>query len=222
MNEPNPGLANPGSRGRKVAAPKISSFFLTLAWVAATSAAEVPPIENSNPSPEIVRQPLAKDWYPPTAIASGQQGTVTLRLCHDLQGRVTLAELAQRSGFESLDRAAMLMGKQYRFRPNLINGQPQPACALIPVVFLLKDVEESASLAERPNDLRPPVTTPPPPAPPPPVRPMPTLPPPDRTPRLIPLISGTAEAGAMRNFEASSKLHAGHFECAGSSRTVRA
>lgn len=174
---------------------KVHGLVLTLAWVSTTNAAELPPPDMSKPMPGFAYTPLVEDYYPPTSIALGEQGKVSLRLCYDERGRVTASTLEQSSAFRRINDAALRMGRQYRIKPNVINGQPQSGCTVVPVEFSL---EEAVSPADRGSTrpTLPPGPLPPlsPPPPPPPLRstPLPANPTP---PRLIPLISRASERG---------------------------
>jgi TonB family protein len=151
---------------------KLSILVLSFAWAAATSAAESPPTQMPGSPPQIVRKPNAQDYYPEVARSLGQQGTVKVRLCYDQEGLVTASTLEQSSGFERLDRTALLMGRAYSIKPGVINGQPQPGCMVVPAEFLLAESAGPARRGEGESSMvHPPV--PPLPPPPPPVRPIP-------------------------------------------------
>jgi TonB family protein len=104
---------------------KLSGLVLLLAWAAAASAAES--------SPQFAFKPLTQDYYPETARALGQQGTVTVRLCYDEKGKVIASTLEQSSSFEKLDQAAVRMGKAYRIKPD------KPGCVAVLVKFSLTE-----------------------------------------------------------------------------------
>lgn len=172
---------------------KISGLVLTFAWAIAISAAELPSSELSRPLPELVHAPLIDDYYPPVSRTLGEQGSVTLRLCYDVQGKVISSTVEQSSTFKRIDDAAVKMGRAYRVKPNVINGQPQSGCTLVPLEFFLEQPVTPANGGEGQSSTRPtlppgPFTPKPLPPPPPPVRslPRPADPPPAR---FIPLIS---------------------------------
>jgi TonB family protein len=77
-----------------------------------------------------------------------EQGKVEIRLCHDEYGRVTDTRLAQSSGFERLDQAALQMGRHYRIKPVVIDGKPQPDCVVVPVKFSLTKSQEPEDRGE--------------------------------------------------------------------------
>ena len=64
--------------------------------------------------------------YPPTSRRLGEQGSVTLQVLVDIDGRVLDSKLVQSSGFERLDQAALDGVKgSYRFLPGTLDGKPQ-------------------------------------------------------------------------------------------------
>lgn len=189
---------------------KVSSLLLTLACASAIGAAERPPADLSTPSPEIARTPPVEDYYPPTSRVLGEQGIVELRLCYDEQGKVIESIVEQSSTYKRIDDAAVKMGKAYRIKPNVINGQPQSGCTTVPVEFSLEESVSSADRGEGQNGTRPtlpprpltPLPLPPPPAP---VRsnPLPANPP----PRFIPLFSRTSECGYTECASSMARSH---------------
>jgi TonB family protein len=158
---------------------KLSGLLLSLAWAAATSAGAPAPTEVPEPPPRFALKPLAQDYYPETARALEHQGTVKVRLCYDDTGRVTASTLEQSSSFESLDRAALRMGRAYILKPGIINGQPQPGCVVVPVEFSLKQPQGPPNHGEGLDGNRPAQPNPP--------------------PRLVPLISGTSERSSTES-----------------------
>lgn len=63
--------------------------------------------------------------YPDDALRRGQQGAVTLRVRIGADGRVTAVDVAQSSGYPSLDAAARRQMFTWRFRPaQRANGEP--------------------------------------------------------------------------------------------------
>lgn len=110
---------------------KLSGLVLLLAWAVAANSADS--------SSQFAFQPLSQNYYPETARALGQQGTATVRLCYDEKGKVLESTLVQSSSFQSLDQAAVRMGRAYRINPDFIGGQPQPSCVAVPVKFSLTE-----------------------------------------------------------------------------------
>jgi len=72
----------------------------------------------------VIYQPDADPYYPSFSKRAGEQGEVVVRLIIDETGVVEDARLLQSSSYPRLDRAAMEIGKRYRFKPYLINGSP--------------------------------------------------------------------------------------------------
>ncbi|MGN7839974.1 energy transducer TonB [Stenotrophomonas sp. 22385] len=76
--------------------------------------------------------------YPIAAIRAGEQGTVTLRVQVDAEGRPASVSIERSSGSRALDTAArQQVLRHWRFVPARVNGQPVPAVGLIPVSFSL-------------------------------------------------------------------------------------
>ena len=126
---------------------KLLSLFLAITWAAASSAAE-PPTGVPPSQPRFARKPLVEDYYPPTSRILKEQGTAKIRLCYDERGRVTTSMLAESSGLERLDQAAVRMGRQYWIIPRVTNGQPQPDCVVVPVMFSLQQSNEPPDRGE--------------------------------------------------------------------------
>ena len=86
----------------------------------------------------VVFQPDADAHYPSFSKRSGEQGTVVVRLIIDQAGFVEDVALLQSSTFPRLDRAAADVGKNYRFKPFLVNGRPARISTNILIKFNLK------------------------------------------------------------------------------------
>lgn len=95
----------------------------------ATEPATAGPVEAlPEPSPEVAPEVLPADEpahltrtegadpaYPKLSLRRREEGDVVLRLAIDAEGRVTLVELAESSGFRRLDQAAMSAAPTWRF-----------------------------------------------------------------------------------------------------------
>lgn len=93
---------------------------------AATATRELPvPIPDQSPQPE----------YPPSALRSGQTGTVRVRVEVDARGVPGAVVVVDRSGSRDLDRAAVDAVKNWRFQPALRNGQAVSGVIEIPFDF---------------------------------------------------------------------------------------
>lgn len=77
--------------------------------------------------------------YPELARRRGEQGRVLLRVRVGVNGVPLAVQVAQTSGYASLDRAAIAAVKQWRFSPALKDGLAVAGIALIPVQFRLSD-----------------------------------------------------------------------------------
>jgi protein TonB len=76
--------------------------------------------------------------YPEDARAAGHQGTVSLFVRVDAQGRVAAVRVTRSSGFASLDeRARSTVASQWSFRPAKAGGLPIASDVIIPIRFTL-------------------------------------------------------------------------------------
>jgi TonB family protein len=89
------------------------------------------------------------NYYPSVSRASGEEGTVELRLCYDARGRVIESTLATSSGFHRLDEAAVRMGRMYRITPAVIDGIARPDCVVVAAQFAASAQEAGAPPAPR-------------------------------------------------------------------------
>jgi protein TonB len=86
----------------------------------------VPVAEAVRIMPKIDIKRSQEPEYPPTSRRLGEQGSVTLQVLVDVDGRVLDSKLVQSSGFERLDQAALDGVKgSYRFLPGTLDGKPQ-------------------------------------------------------------------------------------------------
>jgi len=75
--------------------------------------------------------------YPAQSWRRGEQGTVLVRTLISKDGSALDAMLAQSSGFDRLDRAALQAVMQWRYRPATLDGIPQELWFDVPVMFKL-------------------------------------------------------------------------------------
>jgi periplasmic protein TonB len=75
--------------------------------------------------------------YPPDARAAGREGKVRVKVLISETGRVQDIVLAQSSGNQSLDDAALAALKRWRFRAAVRDGQTIAAWVVVPVLFKL-------------------------------------------------------------------------------------
>lgn len=75
--------------------------------------------------------------YPPALYVQRVQGNVTLRIYIDKNGEIVAdsTRVAETSGFNALDSAAMKGSRDLRFEPAKTQGQAVPVSILLPVYF---------------------------------------------------------------------------------------
>jgi len=73
--------------------------------------------------------------YPPIVRDAGIGGTVDVRFFIDAEGVVRRVLVAQPSGHEALDSAALRVARTFRFSPALDGDEPVPVWIAIPVTF---------------------------------------------------------------------------------------
>jgi protein TonB len=75
--------------------------------------------------------------YPPALFAQKVQGNVTLRIYIDRAGQIVpeSTHVAETSGFNALDSAAVKGSRDLKFQPATTQGQPVPVSILLPVFF---------------------------------------------------------------------------------------
>ena len=84
--------------------------------------------------------------YPAIARRREQQGTVTIRVLVGIDGIVQRAEIAESSGFDVLDDAAIeTVRRRWRFVPARSAGTAVESWVLVPIRFALKEANEAAS-----------------------------------------------------------------------------
>ena len=86
--------------------------------------------------PELVRR--VEPIYPDVAVSARLTGTVILEAQVDKDGRVVDLKVL-RSGNRLLDDAAMAAVKQWRYRPLILNGQPEQFVLTVVLTFNLQD-----------------------------------------------------------------------------------
>ena len=89
--------------------------------------------------------------YPASARRRDQQGTVTVRVLIAADGSVERAEVAESSGFDSLDDAALdTVRSRWRFVPARHDGLPVESWVLVPIRFASARSQRNRSLSVRP------------------------------------------------------------------------
>lgn len=76
--------------------------------------------------------------YPLEALSANIEGVVTVRATIDAAGSVAEVELSQSSGTESLDRAALVAVRGWRFAPGRKAGLAIKTVVLVPVRFTIR------------------------------------------------------------------------------------
>lgn len=93
--------------------------------------------------------------YPPAALRRGEGGLVLLKLKLDTQGRVRgVAAQPGSSPNRAFTEAASAAAKNWRFLPELANGQPVAGAVMIPVCFRAESAEPQACDWQGPSGQR--------------------------------------------------------------------
>lgn len=75
--------------------------------------------------------------YPPQARRKGREGTVLLQVEVTVDGQVKALQVADSSGYDSLDAAALDAVRQWKFHPAQRDGQLVASSLRLPIVFRL-------------------------------------------------------------------------------------
>jgi protein TonB len=110
-----------------------------------------PPITNVTtrpppaPPPPVVRSNIARvsgpstdDFYPSISRSAGEEGRPIIQVCVDANGKIATVEVAESSGFERLDEAAVRFARASRWKAPAENGKAIAGCAKLPIRFTLK------------------------------------------------------------------------------------
>lgn len=73
--------------------------------------------------------------YPMESRRKREEGTVLLRLLIGTDGRVAQVSIAESSGFERLDQAALQAARGWRWQPMIRDGQPVEVRGTMPITF---------------------------------------------------------------------------------------
>jgi protein TonB len=125
------------------------------------------PFQTVGRQPDVAPVMLNKELpfrYPPALYAQKVQGNVTLRIYIDSNGAIVpeSTRVAETSGFNALDSAAMKGSRDLKFEPAKTQGQPVPVSILLPVFFRHPDAPPLAgdSIIKRDSDTAATSTTP--------------------------------------------------------------
>ncbi|WP_305823590.1 energy transducer TonB [Massilia brevitalea] len=110
----------------------------------APPAPPAPPAAPPGPAPAPVSTPAVADFstcakpeYPKSAARNEEEGTTTLSFLIGVDGRAMDSKVTKSSGSRDLDRAAQAAIGKCRFKPAVVNGQPQQAWAPVQYVWSL-------------------------------------------------------------------------------------
>jgi TonB family protein len=125
---------NPGIRNA------IAAFTLVCGLACKKGEGSNLPFQTVGRQPDIAPVMLNKELpfrYPPALYAQKVQGNVTLRIYIDRDGSIVAdsTRVAETSGFNALDSAAMKGSRDLKFQPAKTQGVPVPVSILLPVFF---------------------------------------------------------------------------------------
>ncbi len=135
---PTPAQKTPAPTETGAAKPSESPQNATVAPPTGGGGVSGTPIQTDIGKLVVVYQPDADPYYPSFSKRAGEQGEVVVRLIISESGEVEEARLLQSSSYPRLDRAAMEIGKRYRFKPYTINGSPTKISTNLLIKFNLK------------------------------------------------------------------------------------
>lgn len=124
--------------------PRLRSSFAVLVVVYAAACKQGEgsslPFQTVGRQPDVPPVMLNKELpfrYPPALYAQKVQGNVTLRIYIDRDGTIVAdsTRVAETSGFNALDSAAMKGSRDLRFEPAKTQNVPVPVSILLPVFF---------------------------------------------------------------------------------------
>jgi protein TonB len=95
------------------------------------------PVLMSGPTtrPRPISGPDGRERYPKESIIAKETGTPTITICVSATGAVDSVQVTRSSGFPRLDEAALGIGRDFRFKPAMRQGQPVPVCVPYGVKF---------------------------------------------------------------------------------------
>jgi TonB family protein len=123
---------------------RLGRFFAMLVMVSAAACKQGEgsslPFQTVGRQPDIAPVMLNKELpfrYPPALYAQKVQGNVTLRIYIGRDGAIVpdSTRVAETSGFNALDSAAMKGSRDLKFEPAKTQGQSVPVSILLPVFF---------------------------------------------------------------------------------------
>lgn len=122
-------------------APTASSNQVPVNTAAATSTAAAPPATPPTTAPRFDANYLSnpKPAYPPLSRKLNEQGTVRLKVLVEASGQPGKVDVAQSSGFERLDKAAVAAVSKWNFTPARQGNVAVAAWVNVPIVFSLME-----------------------------------------------------------------------------------
>lgn len=100
---------------------------------------EAPPATGPVAVPAVVDfNTCAKPEYPRKSLRNEEQGVVRLQFLIGIDGRVVDSKVEKTSGFKDLDKAARDALGMCRFKPGLVNGQPQQSWTRVEYAWKLE------------------------------------------------------------------------------------
>jgi len=154
---------------------RLPTLAILLAYAATAGAADAPPTLVPAQLLAYAHIPATDDYYPEVSRALKEQGTVSLALCYNQQGKPVELSVVKSSGFSRLDSAALRWGRSVRIKPAIITGIARSGCVSIRAAFSLEPTQGSGeSRGTQLSD--PPIIWPRLPPPPPPIGPIPLAP----------------------------------------------
>jgi TonB family protein len=126
---------------------------LAMLFACATAAVAAEPTRTAAPPQQlpyayIAFKPDTSDYYPADSRALGEQGTVSLVLCYDRDGKPADVSVVNSSGIDKIDEAAVRWGKAVRISPAIRNGASKADCVWVPAKFSLERVQEPPDQVE--------------------------------------------------------------------------
>jgi protein TonB len=80
----------------------------------------------------------AKPEYPKASARNEEEGTTTISFLIGVDGRMVDSKIQKSSGSRDLDRAAQAAIGKCRFKPAMVNGQPEQAWVPVQYVWSLE------------------------------------------------------------------------------------
>ena len=107
---------------------------------------------------------LTQPRYPPQAVRERHQGTVIVLVTVDAHGFPADIQIAQSSGFQELDRAAVAGISQWVYKPETADGVPRVSTVKVPINFdLVSFTPQTVGSAHPQSDSASPPSPPSPP-----------------------------------------------------------